>query len=167
MHQAKLSFVDFEASSLDLDSWPVEAAILATWGQADAFLIRRHPSWSMRAWDRRSANIHGIALADLQESGLEWAAGLERLGRIAQGHPVFSDAAEFDQHWLDRLAAAAGQVAPFQIRDWHEALPSDLKPRAWRLIRAEAGMLAPRAHRAAADTKFMMEVWRLAWEAAQ
>ncbi len=164
MLQAKLSFIDFEASSLDLDSWPVEAAMLSTWGQADAFLIQRHPSWSMRAWDRRSANIHGIALADLQEKGEDWEAGLARLEANAQGHPVFSDAAEFDQHWLDRLAAAAGRAAPFRIRDWHEALPSGLKPRVWRAIRAEAGMLAPRAHRAAADTKFMLEVWRLAWE---
>lgn len=165
MPHAKLSFVDFEASSLDLDSWPVEAAILGTSGQGDAFLIRRHPSWSMGAWDRRSANIHGIALADLQEKGEDWEAGLARLEAKAQGHPVFSDAAEFDQHWLDRLATAAGRAAPFRIRDWHEALPSGLKPRVWRAIRAEAGMLAPRAHRAAADTKFMLEVWRLAWEA--
>lgn len=166
MPPAKLSFIDFEASSLDLDSWPVEAAILSTWGPVDAFLIRRHPSWSMSAWDRRSANIHGIALADLQEKGEDWEAGLARLELGAGEHPVFSDAAEFDQHWLDRLAGAAGRAAPFQIRDWHEALPSNLKPRTWRAIRAEAAMLAPRAHRAAADTKFMLEVWRLAWECA-
>lgn len=166
MPAARLSFIDFEASSLDLDSWPVEAAILNTGGQADAFLIAPHPSWSMRAWDRRSANIHGISLQDLHEGGVDWEAGLARLEAGAGGHPVFSDAAEFDQHWLDRLAGAAGREAGFQIRDWHEALPSGLKPRVWRAIRAEAGMLAPRAHRAAADTKFMLEVWRLAWECA-
>lgn len=61
---ATICFVDFEASSLSHDSWPIEVGLswlddgrVKTW----ASLIRPDPSWSMEAWHPESEAVHNIS----------------------------------------------------------------------------------------------------------
>lgn len=160
---ARLAFLDFEASGLDRESWPIEAGVATSWGKRDAFFIQRHESWSMGLWCRNAALIHGISPADLEEFGIDWGEAIERLERAVEEAPVYSDAAQFDQRWLELLCEAAGREPPFEIRDWEETLPAGLDKPAWAAIRARAGAYAPRAHRAGDDAAFMLQMWRLAW----
>ncbi len=161
-----LAFLDFEASSLDLESWPVEVGYALSTGPSDAFLLARDPSWSMAHWDRRSAHVHGISLRDLEAEGLAPDVALERLRVALEGMVVVSDAPEFDRFWLQRLADAAGAPAPFEVLDWETALPTRLRAKTWRAIVQEAERLSPRTHRAGPDARAMRETWRLAWDAA-
>jgi hypothetical protein len=160
-----LAFIDFEASSLDPESWPLEAGYALSTGKADGFLIQRAEKWSMQHWDRRSALIHGISLKDLEADGLPADVALRRLAWALEDVRVVSDAPTYDMHWLETLADAAGQPVPFEIHDWEAALPR-LKSRTWDGVRREAERLSPRVHRARADACAMRETWRLAWEAA-
>jgi len=161
----KIVFVDFEASGLGGESWPIEVGYAASTGEEDAFLLSRHADWSLEAWDRRAEQVHGISVADL-EGGLEPQAALERLAPL-KGLLVVSDAPAFDNFWLDRLAAAAGALALFVVSDWEEILPSGQSKRERDALFAAARAKEQRHHRAAVDSRVMREVWRASWAKAQ
>ena len=160
-----IAFLDCEASGLSGESWPIEVAYAASDGGADEFLLSRQPEWSLEAWDRYSARTHGISLADLEENGISAKAAIERLS-ILRNAVVVSDAAEFENFWLGRLAQAAGAELPFTVVDWETVLPADQtrEERDDFLTRARAD--EPRLHRAAPDSRVMRAVWRASGEKA-
>lgn len=156
-----LVFIDFEASSLDQESWPIEVGYATTCGREDDFLLQRQAGWPLAAWRSAAERLHGVSLADLAEDGIAPQAALARLAPLRHAL-VVSDAAAFDNHWLTMIAEAADQPAPFTVRDWDMVLPS--LTRAERDVfmwRARASEL--RRHRAGADARIMRAVWREAW----
>lgn len=54
-----LAFLDFEASSLGKQSFPIEVAWVFEDGAAEAHLIRPAPTWT--DWDPQSEAIHHIS----------------------------------------------------------------------------------------------------------
>ena len=68
MHQ--MIFIDFEASSLSADSWPIELGICWIDEQnklrVEAKLIQPHASWQLSEWSEFSQKIHGITLDELE-----------------------------------------------------------------------------------------------------
>ena len=91
----RFAFLDFEASSLDRDSWPIEVGL--SWIddsheiQTFESLIRPAPEWSEEAWSQASALVHNIPRSSLEKAprvevvaqGLLKALG----GRIALSEP--------------------------------------------------------------------------------
>lgn len=115
--------VDFEASSLGLDSYPIEvgAAIavapdkpLCVWTS----LIQPAREWVSRGdWDAASERIHGISSASLAHgcAAKEVAEALNRIiGPI--GH-AYCDGGYYDGMWLERLYRAARIEANFALWD--------------------------------------------------
>jgi hypothetical protein len=162
-----LVFLDFEASSLDDESWPVEVGYAASDGAEDGFLVARHRDWSMEHWDRNSANLHGISLADLDESGISAAAAVDRLAAKLSNTIVVSDAPAFENHWLRRMSTAAGKPTPFVVQDWEEYLPAgqthEERAALFSVEREKEGV----RHRALPDARVMRAVWRASWAQAQ
>ena len=163
-----LTFIDFEASSLSPDSWPIEIGL--AWIEpsgainATSRLIRPDPSWPETAWSPQSAAIHRISRSALEEA--DPAADVARwaIDTIGDAH-LISDAPEFDQHWLDRLLATLPSAPALRILDFDNA--------AWtaftedrNAISAALGavyqMRAQRrtAHRAAQDAADLAISWR-------
>lgn len=103
--------IDFEASSLSTESWPVEIGL--SWIDAEgapkswSSLIRPHESWILGDWSEASAAVHGIALADLSAAPPAETVAREALQIIGRRHLV-SDAPEFEIRWIDRLFALLG-----------------------------------------------------------
>ncbi|MGR3499614.1 MAG: hypothetical protein ACU0E9_12055 [Limimaricola soesokkakensis] len=101
-----LIFLDFEASSLASNSWPVEVGLswLADDGalESHARLIRPHPTWSMDAWSEDSAAVHAIPYATL-EKGLDASDAVEWYQATTRGRRICSDAPKYDTMWLRRL----------------------------------------------------------------
>jgi hypothetical protein len=161
----KIVFLDFEASGLFGETWPIEVGYAASCGDEDDFLLSRQPDWSLEQWDTRSQQIHGISLADLEENGVDPATALARLRRVKDA-VVVSDAPDFENFWLGKIAEAAGMEAPFKVVDWESVLPSDQtrEERDTLLARARAG--EQHRHRAAADARIMRAVWRASWAKA-
>lgn len=158
MNNSIPTFIDFEASSLDLvSSFPIEVGVCNPEGVSQSWLIKPHIIW--QDWSAKAARVHGISQAQLQQEGAEISVVVEQLNNILSGK-VYCDAWTFDSFWLHRLYKTAKTKPNFeldsvisilnqkQIEHWqsvHDQVIKDLK-----LVR----------HRAANDAKILHETWR-------
>lgn len=149
-----LACIDFEATSLSLDSFPIEVgiAIATAPGQPVlvwSTLIRPAPDWQIAAdWDRAAERTHKIPRSDLRDGRRpgEVAATVNRLvARIGQ---AWCDGDKYDAHWLATLYAAAGARPAFQLCDVSGPFARDRRLRA-RVADLLAAHKAP--HRAGPD----------------
>ena len=169
-------FLDFEASGLGRDSWPIEVGLawITPAGNIEsaARLIAPHPSWPEHGWSTESAKIHGIPLETLHVAGLPAREVAAWCATALDGRQALCDAPEFDGMWMKRLLATlprqAGQTSPAQLpprpAHWQEALisrmPGEVEyDRALR--RADAlGARLPVPHRAEQDAARLAQLWR-------
>lgn len=118
-----LLFVDFEASSLDEASWPIELG--AAWiadGRVLGWssLIRPAPEWNRLAWSLASAQIHGIPKEDLETApAAREVAGVFK--RIAYGKLLVSDNPEFEERWANRLMSTTEDLPEVRFLDFDAA----------------------------------------------
>jgi len=101
-------FLDFEASSLSGQSFPVEIGWVAEDGGGETHLIRPAPGWA--DWSPEAERIHGLSRDLLAREGRPVEVVARRVLDVlgAQGVVVASDAARWEQMWLNRLMQAAG-----------------------------------------------------------
>jgi hypothetical protein len=169
-------FLDFEASSLSRESFPIEVAWSLEDGSIESYLISPEgiPTWS--DWSRESEKIHGLTRNRLLAEGSPPLLVRLRLEEFLRGKVVYTDAPDFDGQWMTALFAATGDaVQRFELRDSEELFLSMLgtltpdRPTALielKAIKATARKNHPLRHRAAWDVEYLMEVWRLsAWRA--
>lgn len=100
-----LIFIDFEASGLGPQSWPIEIGL--AWiedGEVKSWssLIRPAPNWSMDAWCPASERVHGISRAELDAAPQVHVVAAEA-ARLMAGRSICSDAPEFEERWAARL----------------------------------------------------------------
>lgn len=100
------AFLDFEASSLSKNSYPIEAAWVFEDGTCETHLIRPAPSWT--EWDARAERIHGIPRTLLQRDGEAHDRVAARMVEALTGHDLFASAPSWDGKWLSALLRAAG-----------------------------------------------------------
>lgn len=115
------AMLDFEASSLSLESWPIEVGLSWLEGgetQTWSSLIRPAPEWEMSDWSAQSAAVHGIAIEALLDAPTALAV-IDNLFNNLAGKTMLSDAPDFEQRWLARLLNAAGRTSAPSIRDYH------------------------------------------------
>jgi DNA polymerase-3 subunit epsilon len=157
----RFAFLDFEASSLGLDSWPVEIGL--SWidqnleVQTFESLIQPDPEWSEDAWSDVSALVHNIprrdldAAPDVQTVAANFLEALD--GRIA-----LSDAPPFERHWLDQLFSAASVTDHVSIHDFDAITLAAFSPRALDFLYERLERItAP--HRAGADSARFARGW--------
>lgn len=148
--------IDFEASCLPRHgrSFPIEVG-LAGGGRSQSWLIRPHESWAGWDWTAEAQALHGLTLEKLQREGLPVDAVLDRLVAATDGCRAVADSV-IDQYWLETLARAAGESAPFLID--HVSLLLDEYGAGERRIRAavaHADALHPVRHRAGCDAAWL------------
>ena len=117
-------FIDFEASSLSENSWPIEVGIAWLEGrrvEIRSKLIKRHNSWDLDDWSEVSAAVHNIPYSDLEN--VESAEGIAQwLIETVGDQRLVSDAPEFDQRWFDRLIGTIEEAPHAQIDDFDRIL---------------------------------------------
>ena len=160
-----MAFLDLEASGLAARSWPVEVGWAFSDGRSESFLIQPDASWTDDAWDPNAELLHGISREALKRDGVDVREGARRLNAALAGARVYSDAADWDGFWLFRLFSAAGTRQSFSLLDFSR-LVRPLAGVREEAILARAARLAPRRHRAEADARHLMTLWRLAVESA-
>lgn len=112
----RLRFIDFEACSLNEDSWPIEIGISSlirqetgvsvnTWSS----LIRPHETWNMRSWSKKSQSVHGITRADLN-SAPDACTVAHQVRDMLSGCYVVCDSPQYDGYWLRTLLSVNGPV---------------------------------------------------------
>lgn len=99
-------FLDFEASSLRDDSYPIEVGWVFEDGRSEAHLIRPAPKWI--DWDESAEALHGISRAKLEAEGASHDAVAHRLLEALGDHIVYASAPSWDGKWLSVLLRGAG-----------------------------------------------------------
>ncbi len=99
-------FLDFEASSLSDDSYPIEVAWVFEDGRDRCFLLRPLPAWT--DWDAGAERIHGISRAHLEAEGTDVAAVAHEMIETLSGYALFASAPSWDGKWLSVLLRGAG-----------------------------------------------------------
>jgi hypothetical protein len=185
-------FLDFEASSLGPDSYPIEIGWAEESGKTTSRLIRPPAGWT--DWNSEAEKVHGIARSTLLAEGVDVREVAEEAWRVlaAPGVTVHSDAPEWDEAWLATLLFAGGIRTRIPVRDVLEACAVACRPllalsgnpspeygndprKAAMAILARSEEAeerrGPRRHRAAEDALSMQRVWAgvrdRVWEATR
>jgi hypothetical protein len=166
-------FLDFEASSLGDDSFPIEVGWVFEDGREESHLIRPATGWT--DWDPSAEAIHGLRRDRLLAQGEPHAAVAARMLVALSPHTIFASAPSWDGKWLSVLLRSAGFPRhALRLRDSDEALLeaareglAQLRPPSRR--EAVAGELVDRArrslaglpaeHRALADARRERDLW--------
>jgi hypothetical protein len=113
-------FLDFEASSLAKESYPIEVAWVFEDGRAESHLIRPPPAWT--DWDPRAEAIHHIAREVLLAEGMPVEDLAALLLATLAGHRLYASSPSWDGKWLSLLLRAGGLPRhALRLRDTDEA----------------------------------------------
>ena len=169
-----LAFLDFEASSLAKDSYPIEVAWVFEDGASESHLIRPAPAWT--DWDPGAERLHGLSRDRLQAQGEPHDAVARRVLEALAGHAPCASAPSWDGKWLSVLLRGAGLPRhAMRLKDTEEvhlaaacallkdaAAPGDLDRLAAEILQRARLVVeaAPPAHRALADAQRELELWR-------
>jgi hypothetical protein len=167
-------FLDFEASSLRKNGFPVEVGWVFDDGASEGHLIRPAPGWS--DWDAEAEAIHGLSRDRLEREGMAHEAVARRMIEALSGHDLYASAPSWDGKWLSLLLRAAGHSRhALRLRDTElaqaeaaaELLDPFLTPGEaagavrdiLEEVRADAERTPPR-HRAVDDAAEELRRWR-------
>lgn len=161
-----LVFLDFEASSLGRDSYPIEVGWVFEDGTEEGWLIRPAPDWT--DWAADAEAVHGIGRARLLAEGEDHAVVARRMMERLTGHDLLASAPSWDGKWLSVLLRGAGLPRhALRLRDTEEAqveaaLPA-LGSREAALDTLQLARLRladePVAHRAVEDARREWRLW--------
>ncbi|BCI68451.1 3'-5' exonuclease [Acetobacter aceti] len=161
-------FLDNEASSLNVDSYPIEIAWVWENGKSESFLIRPEPDWT--DWSEEAEALHGVSRDALMREGSPAAMVAQRFLAATENCRIVTDAPAFDRGWLKRLCGVVGKSGPAVhpvLEAWVEALRSahsgasaaeDATLLAQVRIREEKR--TSRKHRALPDAMELWRIWR-------
>lgn len=172
----RLWFLDFEASSLAKESYPIEVGLVAldiAPGHAEIVdtyqsLIAREPEWT--DWSEQAEGLHGISRDDL--IGRTAACDVARVvNELLAGQTVLSDSVHYDNMWAEALNKTISADLSFKISSLNLsaqgfAAQSGLTiPEifAWYMEFATA-LEGRSAHRALADAEFNAKAFADAWK---
>ena len=150
-------FIDFEASSLRVDSYPIEVAWNNQSGTIHSFLINpSHYPDDWNDWDPRAEALHGLTREYLKQHG-QPPVDVARQLQDDLPKTLYSDAPDFDAFWLDRLFISANIKNNYIIKD-ATVLLERLDPDYYRyhdIARRRAG----KPHRAAQDVAYLVNLY--------
>lgn len=154
-------FLDFEASGLGPQSWPIELGV--SWITPDlkvntyANLIKPSVDWAEDGWSPASAAVHGILRHDLNTAPSVDVVARDFL-TILGNRIALSDAPGFERVWLETLLEAAQLVNTVEIRDFKITMSQTFSSAVMDQLSAQKALGAA-AHRAGADSKHMALLW--------
>ncbi|HEY7545418.1 MAG TPA: hypothetical protein VID27_11070 [Blastocatellia bacterium] len=96
-------FLDFEASSLAMESYPIEVAWSLEDGSIESHLISPASVVDWTDWDAEAEKVHGIPRDEIIAHGKPPAWVCQRMNEQLAGKTLYTDAPRFDGRWLARL----------------------------------------------------------------
>ncbi|MBB4184708.1 hypothetical protein GGE07_001334 [Sinorhizobium terangae] len=164
-------FLDFEASSLAKNSFPIEVAWVFENGDARTSLIRPAAAWD--DWAAEPEAVHGISRSQLETEGVSVDIIAAEMVESLSGHRLYASAPSWDGKWLSVLLRAAGfprhalrlNVSDDAFADAARAvLGRDVAETVVaEIVSAVTARTQPatRPHRALPDAMLELERWRL------
>jgi len=166
-------FLDFEASSLGKNSYPIEVAWVFEDGQCESFLIRPADGWT--DWEATAEDIHHISRSQLETEGTAHDDVARRMVAVLDGHSLFVSAPSWDGKWLSVLLRAAGLPRhALRLQDTEKAQREAVREQLGGLLTGNALKAAmgnilthaammnrqPVRHRALADARQEWQLWK-------
>lgn len=132
-----LVFLDFEASSLNDDSYPIEVGWIFEDGREESHLIRPAPKWT--DWDPTAEAVHGVSRVTLEAEGEPHDEVARRMLDTLGGHELYASSPSWDGKWMSVLLRAAGLPRhALRLRDSELAFAQAATVLSSRLPEAEA-----------------------------
>lgn len=155
-------FLDFEASSLSIDSYPIEVAWSLDDGSIESHLISPAGIAEWTDWSPVSAKIHNIPRETLLAEGKPPSWVCARMNEQLSGKVLYTDSVNYDGMWLAELFAVCPETERrFMLGSIHDLLGH---PRRFAELTPRARVMVPGQHRAAWDVEFLLKLWKLAQE---
>jgi hypothetical protein len=171
----EIVFLDFEASSLEKKSYPIEVAWVMASGHEESHLIKPAPEWT--DWSDEAEAIHKIRRAQLIAEGIPHDELARRMVDMLSGHALYASAPSWDGQWLSKLLRAAGLPRhSLRLQDTEEVrkeaaerilkqaqVPDGERSKMLEEILREAKLQNDRlvpAHRALADARREFQIWQ-------
>jgi hypothetical protein len=101
-----IAFLDFEASSLDKHSYPIEIAWVFEDSRSRSLLIRPTPTWV--DWSEDAESIHGISRDLLATEGKSVVFVVREMLEALSDHELHASSPSWDGKWLSLLLRAGG-----------------------------------------------------------
>ncbi|MFC3077921.1 hypothetical protein ACFODL_07465 [Phenylobacterium terrae] len=164
------AFLDFEASSLADDSYPIEVGWVFEDGRREEHLIRPAPGWT--DWAADAAAVHRLTRERLLSEGEPHEAVARRILEVLGDNEVYVSAPSWDGKWLSVLLRAAGlprhamrfkPTAEAHAAAIAEAWGRDPTPEEVEGLVTLARLAVatePVRHRALADAEQELRLWR-------
>ena len=169
-----IAFLDFEASSLSDDSYPIEVGWVFEDDREESWLIRPAEDWT--DWAVAAEAVHHISRAQLLAEGAPHDLVARRVLEALGQHQVYASAPSWDGKWLSLLLRSAGLPRhALRLHDTDDAqmeaavqaltgaVPDEgLAGQARQVIAAaqEAAGALPVRHRALDDARRELAIWR-------
>jgi hypothetical protein len=122
-------FLDFEASSLSDDSYPIEIGWCRASRDSRPVSMLIQPTFGWTDWNYHSEAIHGISRTELAKHGQMPSVVASQFRGASRNKVVVSDAPAYDHHWMQRLAEATGHKKLAKIVDIMELLGATARPK--------------------------------------
>jgi hypothetical protein len=166
-------FLDFEASSLSDDSYPIEVGWVFETGEGESHIVRPAEDWL--DWSVTAEAIHHLSRSQLENDGTPHDVVARRMVQILSHHDLYASAPSWDGKWLSVLLRRAGLPRKaLTLRDTDDANAAliagvlgdlvgpqavqDLTPGLIRRARMERDGQVVR-HRALADAEEERQIW--------
>ncbi|MFK4135950.1 hypothetical protein ACI2KR_27250 [Pseudomonas luteola] len=144
-----LHFIDFEASGIAPDSYPVEVAVVSLRQQFTS-LIKPVSYWEH--WSYDAQDMHQLSRAVLLSEGVSPHDVASQMNALFSGKTLCCDSPT-DTFWMDVLYEAAGIDSTFKIKPIEVVVGAE---RASSMIR---NLPARKAHRALPDALILLDAW--------
>lgn len=167
-------FLDVEASSLSLSSYPIEIAWSDENGcNINSYLINPSHINSWIDWSTESEKLHGINQKQCLDEGIHPAILCRIMSKsISPGKIIYADGGQFDQDWIDILFSKGSKLGYSQFRVIHsdvlmlpllEKIENDQYKRLklYEFFKNEARKKVGAHHRASLDVRFLIELYLL------
>ncbi|WP_413111490.1 hypothetical protein [Thaumasiovibrio sp. DFM-14] len=157
-HQGRCTWttVDFEASGLSQDSYPIEVGFCLPSGSMYSMLINPLSVDDWSHWDRNAENIHHLSRRMLEQQGESVADVCQFLNHSLGGYDVVLCDSQWDLYWLGRLYRAAHMRPSYcltEISQWLKRVGTNNADDYYALYYS----LGPVRHRAADDAAQMSQ----------
>jgi hypothetical protein len=169
-------FLDFEASSLSSNSYPIEVAWSLSDASIESYLISPAGMEHWTDWSMLSETIHGISRNKLLTDGKSPQWICQRMNDQLSGRCVYTDNPLYDGMWLAELFSAAGHRVKFKLALIDELLFGRVYPDPAARSAAMENILQMKAqararvggqHRAKLDVQYLIELYALATKPGQ
>lgn len=147
-------FIDFEASGIAPDSYPIEVAVVSSEISFSSLIkpVRYWAHWSFDAQD-----MHGLSQDQLHQEGVPPDAVAQQMNQLFLGQVLCSDSPQ-DGFWLDVLYEAADLIPTFELKPLEVFVGREAASDIYRLLPTT------RHHRALNDATALMNACRAFFE---